>query len=113
LTCGIVGPCAHVPTWLAIGGGVYSAVKPVAPMTNTRPSGSSADAPISEMLSTSTCGVAPAATHWFEGMMYFSALGGFEQSTAWMVPSGSSDQLSSPTELILFAAAAQVLVAGS
>ena len=65
------------------------------------------------MLSTRTCGVAPAATHWFEAMMYFSALGGFEQSTAWMVPSGSSDQLSSPTVLILFAAAVQAFVAGS
>src|SRR4030095_614052 len=32
LTCGIVGPCTQVPAWLAIGGGVYSAVKPVAPI---------------------------------------------------------------------------------
>jgi hypothetical protein len=46
-------------------------------------------------------------------MMYFSALGGCEQSTAWMVPSGSNDQLSSPHELILFAAAVQAFVAGS
>src|SRR5918994_2318999 len=92
LICGIVGPATHVPGWLAIAGGVYSAVNPVAPMANTRPSGSSTWAPISRMLSTSDCGVAPAATQVSAAMTYFSALGGLVASIDRIVPSGSSDQ---------------------
>ena len=82
-------------------------------MTKSRPSGSSTEAPISEMPSTIVLGVEPAATHLSAAMMYFSAAGGLEQSTACSVPSGSSDQLSSPTALILDAAAVQAFVAGS
>ena len=65
------------------------------------------------MVSTSVWGVDPAATHLSAAMMYFSALGGLVQSTAWSVPSGRRDQLSSPTALIFDAAAVQALVAGS
>src|ERR1043165_2396562 len=109
----MVGPETQLPGRLETGGGGYSAVWPVAPITKSRPSFSSTEAPISEMLSTSGWGVAPASTQRSAAMMYFSALGGLEQSTAWMVPSASSDQLSPPTLLSLLAAAVQVLVEGS
>jgi hypothetical protein len=65
------------------------------------------------MLSTSSCGVAPAATHWFDEGRYFSAAGAFTPSTERMLPSGRSDHPSSDTLLILLAAAAHVEATGS
>ncbi len=65
------------------------------------------------MLSTREEGVAPAATQVSAARTYFSAFGGFEQSTERTVWSGSNAQDSSETLLILFAVAAQLFATGS
>src|SRR3954468_2056665 len=75
-TTGKSGPALQVPGWFAIGGGVYSAVWLVAPMQNTRPSGSaSAEPASSEGASTSVTGVLPLDTQVSAAMMYFSVRG--------------------------------------
>src|SRR6476646_7110746 len=46
-SAGKLGPATHVPVPVLLPGGVYSAVRPVAPTVNTRPSGSNTAGPIS------------------------------------------------------------------
>ena len=87
---------------------------PVAPIQNTRPSGRRRAGPIScELACTRITGVEPALTHLPPATTYFSALPMFVHSTARMVSSGRSVQVSSSLGSSLLPVAVQVLATGS
>ena len=89
------GPIVQVPGWLASAGGVYSAVWPLAPAKNARPSLSSTPAPISlEVTSMMPVGRVPPSTQVLAAARYLSALRELSQRTVITVSSGSSTQLS-------------------